>query len=59
MTYDQVRKLCEKWGGCPGIVQGIMEAWRADASVPTTEKAKAGPSLSDIFGDIFRGGAQC
>lgn len=59
MKYDDVAKLCEKWAGNPGIVRGIMAAWRADPSVPASEKGQAPPSIMDMFNDVFNRGAPC
>ena len=36
----QVRSLCDKWQASPGIVRGILAAWRADG---------APSSLVDVF----------
>ena len=55
MTYNEVQKLCEKWAACPGIVRGIMAAWRADPSVPASEKGLSQQSVMDMFNDMFGG----
>lgn len=59
MKYNEVQKLCEKWAGNPGIVRGIMAAWRDDPSVPASEKGQAQLSIMDIFDDVFGGRSKC
>jgi len=46
LTEQQVNELCNKWAGAPGIVRGIMEAWKADGGKPSL-------SINDIFDGMF------